>query len=82
MYPGDEIANLNAANAALRRGDIATAERYIDRAGRSAEAIYARGAIAIRKKDYDTARDYLRKAAGMGCGQAVATLDELNKRVK
>lgn len=80
MYPNDEVANLNAANAALRRGDIAGAERYIRKAGTSVEAIYARGAIAIRKNDYATARKYLNEAIASGSEQARATLEELNRR--
>ena len=80
MYPNDEIANLNAANAAIRRDDFAAARRYLDKAGDSAEAVYARGALAIRKKDYDTARRYLSKAKEMGLEKAALTLEELNER--
>lgn len=80
MYPTDSIANLNAANAALRRGDIAGAERYVTKAGNSPEAIYTRGAIAIRKKDYATARTYLKEAEKAGLKQAAVTLRELNSR--
>lgn len=81
MYPDDEIANLNAANAALRRDDFAAAERYVAKAGNSAEAIYARAAIAIRKQDYETARRYLYEAVAAGSAEAAATLEELNKRL-
>ena len=80
MYPNDETANLNAANAAIRRDDFAAARRYLDRAGNSAEAVYARGALAIREKDYDTARWYLAQAKEMGLEKAGRTLDELNER--
>ena len=37
MFPNDTIANLNAANAAMRRGDLESAKRYIDKAGDSPE---------------------------------------------
>ena len=80
MFPNDEIANLNAANAAIRRDDFAMARRYLDKAGDSAEAVYARGALAIREKDYDTARRYLNKAKEMGLEKAARTLEELNER--
>ncbi|MDE6127328.1 MAG: DUF3868 domain-containing protein [Muribaculaceae bacterium] len=80
MYPDDEAANLNAANAAIRRGDLAAAMRYLDKAGDSAEALYAKGAVAVREKDFATARRYLSKAAAAGLDQASATLDELEKR--
>ena len=82
MFPNDEIANLNAANATIRRDDFATARRYLDKTGDSAEAVYARGALAIREKDYDTARRYLGKAKEMGLEKATLTLKELNERQK
>ena len=82
MFPNDETANLNAANAAIRRDDFGTARRYLDKAGDSAEAVYARGALAVREGDYDTACRYLNKAKGMGLEQAGRTLDELDKRRK
>ena len=55
MFPDDSIANLNAANAAMRRDDLTGAKRYLAKAGNSPEAVYARGALAIRQKDYDNA---------------------------
>ncbi len=77
MYPTDETANLNAANAAMRRGDNALAERYLAKAGNSPEAVYARGALAIRNEDYDTARRYLEQAKRLGVAQAKITLEQL-----
>lgn len=79
MYLDDETANLNAANAAMRRGENTRAERYLEKAGNSPEAIYARGALAIRKKDYDTARRYLKEAEARGLEQATLTLGQLAK---
>lgn len=73
MFPNDEIANLNAANAAIRRDDFAMARRYLNKAGDSAEAVYARGALAIREKDYDTAHRYLNRAKEMGLEKAART---------
>lgn len=82
MFPNDETANLNAANAAIRRDDFSTARKYLDKAGDSAEAVYARGALAVREGDYDTARRYLSKAKEMGLELAGRMLDELDKRQK
>jgi len=79
MYPADETANLNAANAAMRRGDNAAAARYLDKAGDSPEAVYARGALAIRTEDYAAARRYLLEAQALGVEQASATLAELDR---
>ncbi len=77
MYPDDETANLNAANAAMRRGDNARAERYLAKAGNSPEAVYARGALAIRNEDYETAKRYLEQAKEAGVKEAATTLEEL-----
>ena len=55
MYPDDETANLNAANAAMQRGDLAKAAKYLERAGESAEAAYARAIHAALSGDYEDA---------------------------
>ncbi len=78
MYPTDRTANLNAANAAMRRGDNDAAERYLAKAGDSAGAVYARAALAIRRGDLDEARRLLAEAQELGLEQAGATLDEIN----
>jgi len=80
MYPADETANLNAANAAMRRGDNEAAARYIAKAGNSPEAVYARGALAIRTGDYAAARRILGEAKALGLRQASLTLDELDEK--
>ena len=77
MFPDDSIANLNAANAAMRRGDLTGAKRYLAKAGNSPETVYARGALAIRQKDYDNARRYLNEAKSLGLEQAGTTLEQL-----
>lgn len=82
MFPNDEIANLNAANAAIRRDDFGAARRYLDKAGDSAEAVYARGALSVREGDIGTARRYLSKAKEMGLEKAALTLKELDERQK
>lgn len=82
MFPDDEIANLNAANAAMRRGDLDAADRYLAKAGDSPEAVYARGAVAIRRSDFDTARGYLRRAADAGLRQAAETLSQLDEKTR
>ncbi len=81
MFPDDPVANLNAVNAALVRGDVAAAERYAERAGNSAEAVYARGALEIARKDYSKALQYFRQAEKMGLPQAAATIAETERRM-
>ncbi len=80
MYPDDPIANLNAANAAMRHGDLDAAENYLAKAGDSAEAVYARGALAIRTKNYGTAARHMREALEMGIKTAENVLAELRGR--
>ena len=80
MFPSDPIANLNAANATMRRGDLTSAKRYLAKAGDSPEAVYARGALSIRQKDYDSARSYLNEAKSLGLEQAGITLEQLEKQ--
>lgn len=55
MYPSDEIANLNAANAAMSRGQLDEAGRYLAKAGDTPQAEYARGILAALRKEYDEA---------------------------
>ena len=55
MYPNDEVANLNAANAAMNRNDYATAAKYLEKVGDKDEAVYARGVLCALKGDYANA---------------------------
>lgn len=80
LYPNDEIANLNAANAAIRQDNYEAAHRYLDKAGYSAEAVYARAALAIRENNYKMAVRYLEQARGMGFEKAAVILAEMKER--
>lgn len=51
MYPNDEVANLNAANAAMMRGDLIQAEKYLQKAGNGEDAVYARGILEMLKNN-------------------------------
>lgn len=75
MFPDDETANLNAANAAIRRDDFESAQRYLAKAGESPEADYARGALAVRMKDYKSAAEHLTKAKDKGLDKAAGLLE-------
>ena len=77
MFPTDETANLNAANIALSRRDVASAEKFLAKAGNSPAAVHARGLLAILKGDYDTARQLLGQAAASGMAEAQHNLDLL-----
>ena len=66
MYPTDETANLNAANTAMQRGDYAAAQRYLEKAGNTAEANYARAVLNTLQRNYTEANKYLNTALGQG----------------
>ena len=79
MYPEDPLANINAANAAMQRGDLKSAAKYIDRAGNIPEAIYARGVLSALEGDADSARSFLKAASALGLAQADEELAKLEK---
>lgn len=77
MYPDNKVANLNAANSAMRRGEYARAARYLSKAGAGADVEYSLGVLAALQKDYTLAESYFRKAATLGSDKAKAALDEM-----
>ena len=77
MFPEDPIANLNAANVALQKGDFESASRYLDRAGTLPEALYARGVMAAMHEDYKSAAEWFTKAQKAGLKEAAAELAKL-----
>ena len=79
MFPSDEVANLNAANTALQRKDIKTAERYLKKAGDCPEATIARGVLAYFKDDIKTAERLFREAADHQNEVAIYNLNQLNR---
>lgn len=80
MYPSDPVANLNAANTAMLKGDYERALRYLDKAGDGAEVVYARGALEVLREDFDAARPYLLEAEKMGIDKARTVLDNIRNR--
>ena len=63
VYPDNETANLNAANAAMLVEEFNKAERYLVKAGDTPHAIYARGVLAGLRQEYSVAEKLFRKAA-------------------
>ena len=75
MYPNDEIANFNAANSAMDKGDFERAERYLNKAGDRPEVHYSRGCIEILKQEYEASLDHLYKAQEAGVAEATAVIE-------
>ena len=56
MYPQDEIANLNAATAAMVRGDLVSARRYLSKIQNpTPESEYANAMLMLLQGDEDSA---------------------------
>lgn len=82
LFPEDEVANLNAANAAMARKDYVSASRYLEKAGNEPRALYAHGILAGLQGDYQSAASYLKQAKAGGISQAdkaLAQIEELTK---
>ena len=79
MFPDDPTANLNAACADIQRGDMESAERHLKRAGNSAEANNARGALAVARKNYKQAKQLFDEAAAVGSAEAKANAKRIER---
>ncbi|MCH5238837.1 MAG: DUF3868 domain-containing protein [Muribaculaceae bacterium] len=77
LYPGEEVAILNAAQAAMQRGDLNSADRFMAKAGTSADALYTRGILAGLRGDYNKAIWYLEQAQAKGNPDAAAELEKM-----
>lgn len=82
MFPEDEVANLNAANVAIMKNNQTDAERFLAKAGNSAEAIHARGVLAGLREEYQTAQGLLKQAAEMGAEGAEENLKQIENYLK
>ncbi len=79
MFPQDATANLNAANSELQRGDLARAEKYLQKAGDSGESVLARGVLAMLKGDAAKAVELISQAQSMGIKEASVNLEQIRK---
>ena len=79
LFPGEAVANLNAANAAMQRGDLNGAARYLDRAGDSAEAVYARGVLAALQGDFPRGLEMVERAVRAGVSDDTGILEHLRE---
>ncbi|MDE6005994.1 MAG: OmpA family protein [Muribaculaceae bacterium] len=79
LFPENDTANLNAANSAMNRGDLSKARFYLDRAGSTPEADYARGILALMQEDYESAEPLLQRGAAAGIEEAGKALEQLSR---
>ena len=67
---------------ALQSGDLDRAARYLDRAGDSSEAVYARAILAAKRGDFDAARPLMLKAVDRGVAPATDALNQIDEIIK
>jgi len=79
MYPEDAHANLNAANAAMGKGDLDAAANYLNKAGNMPESVYARGVHAALTRNYPAALQLFKQAQSQGVSQAAAAIAIIEK---
>ena len=83
MYPQSEIANINAATAALSRNDLVSAERYLGMVNSNKnlpEYNNAMGILMLMKGDYESSKKYLKFAERSGLDAARSNLEELVRK--
>lgn len=79
MYPGDPVANLNAANVAISDERYKDAKAYLKKAGETPEADYAWGLYYLALGDYDKADERLKKAREDGIAEAAEMIRQGEK---
>lgn len=82
MFPDDEIANINAANIAMKRGELNKAKRYLEKSGDSPQAMYARGIYEYLNGNIDMAAAIFSDALRKGVTEAeipIARIQEMKE---
>ena len=80
IFPEDATANLNAAAAALSRGDVVYAKRYLDKLKGNVHApeyYNTMGVMEMLSGNDGKAKEYLNKAIEMGSEQAALNLKQM-----
>lgn len=80
LYNNDPVANLNAANIAMAKGDMAAAKGYLAKAGNNPAAIHARGVFNLLSGNLAEAKALLLQAQAAGVEAAAINLAELAKK--
>lgn len=80
LFPENAEANINAAGAALMRGDLSAASDYLSAWQTDSRAYCNLGVLYMLQEDYDKAEVYLKMASANGvkeAGKALRNLDEI-----
>ena len=79
-FPDDAVANNNAAAVLMRRGELATAKRLLQKAGDSAAALNNRGVMYLLEGNLDQAESCFILAREAGCNESAANLEEVKAK--
>ena len=80
MYPTDPVANLNAANVALKQHRLEAAAQYLQKATPGLpQTVHAQGVLALLQGHYAEARTLLQQAQSAGIAEAATNLEILQK---
>lgn len=82
LFPDDETANLNAALVAAGEQNCQKAEKYLEKAGDTPEAIHARGVLYMMTGRYEMAKELLARAKEAGIPQAEENLKQLHLKTE
>lgn len=83
MYPEDQVANLNAAAAALSVKNIKNAEKYLNKADKNTpEYSNNIGVLYLLQENLEQAKNYFSKAAKSGLDSAMHNLEEVEKKIQ
>ncbi len=76
MYPGDTIANINAAAIALEKNDLKSAHKYLDSYQNTAASWNNQGVLYMLENNPAKAKEYFLKAKDKGSREAIQNLTQ------
>lgn len=80
LYPNDPVANLNAANTAMRRGEFDQARVYLSKCeAEDPTVIYANGVLEALSGNYEDALGFFNRAARLKVADAPAAAESVRK---
>ena len=79
-FSDDAVANNNAAAVLIQGGELATAKRFLQRAGQSAAALNNLGVMHLLEGDLEEAERCFAKARDAGCNESIANLEEVKAK--
>ena len=82
LFPDNRVANLNAANSAMNRGEYKSALEYLARLPEGAEKWYATGILYAREEEYGKALEMFRKARQAGLSEAAEAVTKIEEAMQ